>query len=47
MFFETKTLKEEIMLRVAYLILLITTQSSSQYVGHNLLRKYYVIELIN
>jgi len=42
-----KILKKEIVLRVAYLVLLITTQSSSQYVEHNLSKKYHVTRLIN
>jgi len=47
MFLRRKSLKREIVLRVAYLILLIITHNSLQYAKHNLLREYYITRLIN
>jgi len=47
MFSKQKISKKKIVLQVAYLVLLTITQNFLQYIEYNLLRKYYIIELIN
>jgi len=46
-FFETKNLEREIVLQIAYSILLIIAHSSLQYAKYNLSREYYITKLIN
>jgi len=47
MFSKQKISEKEIVLQIAYSVLLITIQSFLQYTEHSLSKKYYITESIN